>query len=186
MTTNLLTVLSSGFLGAISGAVVSWLIAPQLVGRQQRAEARINARKQIATIVGVTLTEVRQYRGRAYGSMGRGGEEKPVLHTDDILLAARILVESNNLGWWRRQAVKRRLERLFGKNTLALCEMHGEKATDAKSMVGFVLNRQYMATQHPEVGLPDRGQFDLALRCPPESAEVQKLERSLKRLAANR
>lgn len=183
MSGGAVTVLASAVSGALAGGVVSWLAAPQLVGRQQRGAARSEARKQIKALVSPVLTSVRQYRKHARGSMARDPQEEKQIHADDLVLCAAILAKSADLARWRRWAVKRRLQTLFGANTVDLCETHGDTATDPKASIGILINRQYMATKHPGLDQPDTGQFDRALRCAPDSAEAAALERSLARLA---
>ena len=182
MTSGAFTVLASAVSGALAGGAVSWLAAPQLVGRQQRGAARSEARTHIKALVSPELTHVRQYRQHARGSMARDPEGKD-FHTDDLILCATILAKTTDLPRWRRWAVKRRLRTLFGTNTVALCETHGEDAANPQASIGIVLNRQYMAAQHPALHPPDRGLFDRALRCPPDSPELVALERSLVHLA---
>ncbi|WP_210686370.1 hypothetical protein [Mycolicibacterium sp. GESEQ-9] len=181
MSGGVLTVLASAVSGALAGGVVSWVAAPQLIGRQQRGAARSEARTQIRTLVSPVLTNVRQYSKHARGSMARDPEESQI-HADDLVLCASVLSNSANLGRVRRWAVQRRLRRLFGANTVDLCETHGDDAMNPKASIGILINRQYMAKQHAGLEQPDTGQFDRALRCDPDSPEVAALERSLGRL----
>lgn len=182
MSSGAFTILASAVSGALAGGVVSWLAAPQLVGRQQRGAARSEARTRIKALVSPELTHVRQYRQHARGSMARDPEDNR-FHTDDLILCATILAKTTDLPRWRRWAVKRRLRILFGTNTVDLCETHGDDAASPQASIGIVLNRQYMAGKHPGLQPPDTGQFDRALRCTPDSPEVAALERSLVHLA---
>ncbi len=174
--------LASGVTGAAAGGLVSWLAAPHTASRQERGRARSEARETIRSIVGPILTNLRQYQDHARGSMARDPEENTI-NTDDVALCSMILSTSGRLSWWRRWLVVRRVTRLFGSTTVQLCRVHGESANDARAVVGILLNRQYNAIKNPQrFSQPDKGQFDQALRCDPESQAITDLVESLSKL----
>ena len=174
----------SGLSAVVSG-IVSVVTGRRLAGRQEAGRLTTQARRRMREIVGPELTKVRQYQSRSLASFGRE-EEEVALHQSDFELCARLLIASAELTWWRRLRFRRRLRKLFGRNTVELCEIHGQGAVTIST--GVVLQRQAMAVAHPEYELPqpDRGQFDRALRRPPDSREISKLIRSLGRLAKSR
>jgi len=94
-------------------------------------------------------------------------------------------VTAADLPWWRRKHVGRRLRKLFGANTVELCEVNGQDAASERESMALTMQRHILGVANPEHGLPqpDRGQFDSALRQLPESPEVRSLVRSLNRLA---
>jgi len=176
-------IVSTGVSALISG-VVSVVTARHIVEQQETGRSAAEARRQIAAIVEPQLTKARQYQSRALASLGRDPTEH-VLNADDVLLCGRILVTSANLGRWRRRLVRRRLRNLFGDETVNLCATHGQDATNYRGAAAMVLQRQAMALMHPEhkLAVPNIGQFDRALRRPPDSKEVSDLIESLTRLA---
>lgn len=117
-------------------------------------------------------------------SVGRDDDDNS-LHVDDLGFCARVLNAAEDLPWWRRSLVVRRLRVLFGKNTVDLCFIHGEQAEDPQMAMTLVLQRQARGLFRPDEGLPqpDRGAFDRALRCPPNSKPVADLVRSLTSLS---
>jgi hypothetical protein len=182
MPTDWGTIVASAATGAASGGFVSWLAAPHTANRQERGQDRSKGRQVIRSIVGPILTNVRQYQAHAFGSMGRDPEEHTI-HADDIALCSQILSTSSTLSWWRRRLVVRRVKQLFGSTTVELCGVHGESASDPRAVIGILLNRQYNAIKNPQrFSQPDRGDFDHALRCPPDSEQIIDLVRALTRL----
>jgi hypothetical protein len=181
------TIVASVIVSAVVGAGVSWYTARHVAGREEQGKSAVEARRAIRQIVGPELTKVRQYQAHAAGSMGRD-DDGEAIHAGDLGLCARLLLASDGLPRWRRLLVRRRLRQLFGPNMVALCDVHGETAADPSAAIGLLLNRQLMGLQLPDARLPqpDRGQFDQALRCPPNSPRVSELIRSLERLARSR
>jgi hypothetical protein len=177
------SVAASGAAGAFAGAVVSWIAAPHLVGRQERGRSMSDVRNNIRELVTPELTKARKYQGHALASHGRDREG---IHTGDITFCGQVLTASLGLARWRRITVKRRLTKLFGPNTVALCEVHGATADDPQAALPILLNRQLTASRHPDIPQPDTGEFDKALRQQPDSKEVDKLIRSLSQLAESR
>lgn len=176
------TTVASGVTGAAAGGLVSWLAAPHTANRQERGRTRSEARQAIRSIVGPVLTNVRQYQAHAYGSMGRDPEESGI-HADDVALCGRILGASSRLSWGRRHLVLRRVKQLFGSATVELCGVHGESASDPRAVIGILLNRQVNAIKNPQrFSQPDKGEFDQALRCDPDSRQVADLVRTLSKL----
>jgi hypothetical protein len=160
-----------------------------VVGRQERGRSAVEARRQIREIVGPELTRVRQYQARALASVGRDDDEdRNSIHTSDVVLCARLLNASVQLPWWRQLLVTRRLRKLFGPNTVGLCRTHGKQAEDPKGVMGVLINRQAMGSRYSDENLPqpDKGSFDQALRCPPNSKAVAELVRSLSLLSRGR
>ncbi|OPX10921.1 hypothetical protein B1790_09770 [Mycobacterium sp. AT1] len=153
--------------------------------RQERGRSAVEARREVRKIVDPELTKVRQYRAHAMASVGREDEG---IHSGDLTFCGRVLTASRDLGWWRRRWVHRRLQKLFGSNTVHLCEVHGQDADDPGMAMAVMLQRQAMQLMHPDRHLPqpDTGEFDLALRHPPGSDDVARLVRSLERLASCR
>lgn len=184
MDVDWVSMLASAGAGAITGGLVSWIAAPHVAGRQERGQAKTDARRKLRSLVDPVLTEVRQYQDHARGGLSRDEEDdRKSLHSDDITLCSNLLSASGGLSRWRRVLVKRRLVRLFGPVTVNLCEVHGDFGNDGKAALGIVLNRQMNALNDPErFKQPDRGEFDMALRCEPDSNEVRMLIRSLSRL----
>lgn len=174
--------IASGVTGAAAGALVSWLAAPHTANRQERGRVRSEARESIRSIVGPILTNVRQYQAHAYGSMARDPEENTI-HGGDIALCSQVLSASSRLSWWRRRLVVRRVTRLFGSITVELCGVHGESASDPRAVVGILINRQANWLKNPErFSPPDKGEFDQALRCDPDSKPIADLVHSLSKL----
>lgn len=174
--------LASGVTGAAAGGLVSWLAAPHTANRQERGRVRSEARQTIRSIVGPILTNVRQYQAHAYGSMRRDPEESEI-HAADVALCAWILGASAKLSWGRRHLVVRRVKQLFGSSTVELCGVHGESASDPRAVIGILLNRQVNAMRNPQrFSQPDKGEFDQALRCDPDSKQVADLVRRLSKL----
>lgn len=174
--------------GIVSG-LVSWFAARHVAGRQERGRSAAQARVMVRDIVEAKLTLVRQYQARAMGSAGRLEEDgKTTFHPVDVQFCARVLNATADLPGWRRKLVTRRLRKLFGKNSVELCHIHGKQLDDPKMVTGVVLQRQAMGVMHPaeELPQPDRGSFDKALRCPPASKEVATLIRELERLSRAR
>jgi hypothetical protein len=185
VTVDLVSFLVSGGAGAITGGVVSWIAAPHVAGRQQRGQRRIEARRKISELVAPALTDVRQYQDHARGNLKRD-DDRNSLHSSDLTLCSQLLSASGDLPRWRRVLVKRRLARLFGPTTVQMCAVHGDYGTNAESAIGILLNRQINASRQPErFKQPDRGDFDNALRCEPDSKEVAALVKSLSRLRNN-
>ena len=117
--------------------------------------------------------------------MASVGRDEEGIHAGDFTLCGRLLAASHDLPWWRRQLVRQRLQKLFGRNTVELCDIHGRDAEAPDAAIGLLLQRQAMGSMHPDRHLPqpDTGEFDAALRNPPGSDAVARLVRSLERLA---
>lgn len=179
-----LSVTVSAVVSAVLSGAVSLVFARHVVQQQETGRSAAEAGRQIGALVGSELTKVRQYQGRAYGSLRREATEQ-VLQVGDVELCGKLLALSADLSRWRRPLVRRRLRRLFGVETVRLCAIHGGDSTTSRGAIAMILQRQAMASLHPEhrLAMPDVGQFDQALRCAPDSKEVSKLVRSLERLA---
>lgn len=125
---------------------------------------------------------MRQYQAHAYGSLGRDPEENTI-HGGDIVLCSQVLSAASKLNWLRRRLVVRRLTQLFGSTAVELCGVHGESASDPQAVIGILLNRQANALKNPQrFSQPDKGEFDQALRCDPDSVQIADLVRSLNSL----
>jgi hypothetical protein len=137
----------------------------------------------MSELVRAELTKVRQYQVRSRSSLGR--EEENAIYLGDVLLCGQLLVTAADLPWRRRKLVGRQLRKLFGANTVELCEVNGQDAANENESMAMTLQRHILGVANPEHGLPlpDRGQFDSALRPLPESRELRSLARSLNRLA---
>jgi hypothetical protein len=184
--TDWVQMLASAAAGAAAGGLVSWIAAPHTANRQERGRNRSEARESIRTIIGPILTNVRAYQDHAYGSMGRDPDENTI-NADDVALCAKILSTSATLSWWRRRLVVRCVAQLFGSITVELCGIHGESAGDPSAVMGILLNRRVNALKNPQrFKHPDKGEFDQALRCSPDSKEVADLVRALSRLKESR
>ena len=182
------TILASGAIGAFAGGTVSWIDAPHVAGRQERGQARTDARRKLRALIDPVLTDVRQYQDHARGNLSREGENgKQSLHSGDITLCSNLLSAAEGLPRWRRNLVKRRLVQLFGPVTVNLCEVHGAFGSDGEAALGIILNRQMNAMKNPErFSQPDRGDFDKAFRCEPDSKEVAALIQSLSKMRNSR
>lgn len=179
------SLIASGSLGAVGGGVVSWIVAPHLKSREARGTRRVEARQAVRNVVGPELTKVRQYQARALGSLGRDADDAP-FHAGDLTICARVLTASEGLPRWRGFLVNRRVKKLFGVATVELCDVHGDYANSPDAVLPILLNRQVQASRHPHLAQPDRGYFDRALRCEPESDEIANLLKLLKRLKESR
>ena len=179
------TIFASAAAGAVSGGLISWLTAPHLKSREARGAARVEARAAIAKIISPEVTKVRQYQARARSSMGRDPDEFQI-HSGDITLCAKLIQAAEGLSRCRRFLVRRRVRSLFGSVTVEMCEVHGEYANNPEASIGILLNRQINASRDSRFGQPDRGEFDRALRCAPDSPEVDRLLKSLRVLSACR
>jgi hypothetical protein len=179
------TIISSGGVGAAAGGVVSWLTARQIVTRQERGRSAVEARQQVRNLVDPVLTDVRQYGAHVKASVGRADEP---IHMGDFSLCGSVLRASRGLPWWQRRLVRRRLQKLFGPNTVYLCEIYGKDCEDPVTPVTSAMLRAVAERRDPDgrPPQPDTGDFDAALRCPPGSDGVAKLVRSLERLACCR
>lgn len=174
---------SVGASAALSAAI-SFAMARKVVQRQEAGRSVVAGRRHVGKLVGPKLTEARQYQGRARSSLGRDADDR-ALHVDDVMFCARVLVAAAELGWLRRKLVSRRLGRLFGEQTVEFCALHGEDATTPDGVQAYVLQRQALASMHPEhqLSAPDFGEYDRALRCAPDSEAVADLVKSLFRLS---
>jgi hypothetical protein len=126
------SVITSGTVSAVVSGIVSVMTARRVAGHQEAGRLATQARHRMRELVGPELTKVRQYQSRSPASFGRGDEED-ASHQSDILLCAQLLVASADLTWWRRTLVRRRLRKLFGANTVELCEVHGQDAVSGST-----------------------------------------------------
>jgi hypothetical protein len=64
-----------------------------------------------------------------------------------------------------------------------MCGIHGESSSDPQAVMGILMNRGVNAIKSPHrFSQPDKGEFDQALRCPPDSKPIADLVRSLGKL----
>lgn len=179
------SVITAGVVSAVVGGGVSWLTARRLAVKKIRAEKAEVAREQISAVVGPLLQEIRQYQHHSRSTAGRDRNvQRPAVHLGDVTKCARLLIAAEGLPWLRRRLVRRRCARLFGKGTVATCDVHGGDAADQLKATGVALSAAHAAKTFPGEGIPqcDTGLLDAGLRSQPNSAAVSKLVIELTRL----
>jgi hypothetical protein len=166
---------------AVVSAVVSLGITSWKVGQEERAKRRFAAKDSVSEAVGEVLEQVTAYKFE----MGSRRSEETSHWISDSLWARKVLAASKRLGWVRRRLIEVRLRRLVGPVAfeLAVAKPTADPGTATVEAIFFQV-KQSRAGKYPE-GQP-LGMLDVALTLAPDSREVAKLHRQLKRLGKAR
>jgi len=136
---DLSTLLVSAAVSVLVSTIVSLLIAPTLVVRQERAKRRERAREAVDGVAGALLLDLDRYRG---GWGGPPHRKTDVADGDDTERAAKVIRAAADLGRQRRWLVQRRCRIIFGQRwTQWAMAYPGEDESNhraAKTMFGQV------------------------------------------------
>lgn len=174
-------VLSAG-VSAFVGAVVSILAVSRLTVGRLRAERTESAKRELLAAVRPLQLDLRRYEA-GHKDMSR---DPGVFHSDDLLLAARVLDAARDLPRPRRWLVIRRCRRIFGHDCTEIASLYeSENAALEGSAWIIPLFASRVAKGEPARTFLD-GLWHRALSAGPKSALFRAVSRELAHLAAAR
>ena len=172
------TILVSAAISAIVGALVSIFAVAQLTVRRVRAERAEQATLAIRELVRELQLALLQFGAEIATNLRRDSSA----HTQDAVLAGKILVAAEDLGSIRRISVSRRVRRLVGKAWFETAVISGGDANsvyEAATIAQVLAMKANPRTKRTHVD----GLIQRALMGDAHTATFRRLQRDLKLLA---
>ncbi|MCP2248751.1 hypothetical protein [Lentzea aerocolonigenes] len=168
------TIIASAAAGGLAGLILaSWR-----VDREERAKRRVLAQDRVEEAAGELLAQAVAYQAQLVP-----GRSDASQWMSDYIWASKVLVASRGLGRVRRWLLDRRLKELVGPVAfnIAVAKPASEKGEDIMGTAIIGMIHAHRDEKYAD-GIP-KGFLEIALRQPPDSKEVRKAIRLLRRVS---
>lgn len=136
------TILVSAGASTVISTVVSLVAVPRTVAATERAKRRDLARVQLREAVQPWQSHLSRYRYRADGPPERRSDQ---YHSDDLTAVQTVFSIAQDLPWWQRWLISRRLRGIFGHGWVQLARDYPTEPTD-QGTFGAMIAGQVMGT----------------------------------------